>query len=45
MPKPHFNGQVEKRAEKLQQWSGRCDATYRNANEARMILSTLSEWL
>ena len=44
MPPPHFNGQLEncnEWPEKLQQWFGGCDPTYRKANEARMILSTL----
>ena len=32
--------------EKLQQWfGGEVDPTYRKANEARMILSTLPPWL
>ena len=48
MPPPHFNGQLENHdgwVEKLQQWFGGCDPTYRKANEARMILSTLPPWL
>ena len=31
--------------EKLQQWLGGCDPTYRKANEAPMILSTLPPWV
>ena len=48
MPPPHFNGGLEnydKGVEKLQQWLGVCDPTYRKANEARLILSTLPPWL
>ena len=48
MPKPHFDRQLESYdewVEKLQQWFGRCDPIYRNANEAKMILSTLPPWL
>ena len=48
MPPPHFSGQLENYdecVEKLQQWFGGCDPTYRKANEARMILTTLPPWL
>ena len=48
MPKPHFNRQLENYdewVEKLQQWLGGCDPTYRKAKEARIILSTLPPWL
>ena len=45
---PRFNGQLENYdewVERLQQWLGGCDPTYRKAKEARMILSTLPPWL
>ena len=48
MPRPYFNGQLENYhewVEKLQQWLRGCDPTYRKANEARMISSTLSRLL
>ena len=48
MPKPHFNRQLENYdewVEKLQQWLGGCDPTYRKANKARLISSTLHSWL
>ena len=44
MPKPHFDGRLENYDDwvgKLQQWFAGCDPTYRRANEAHMILSTL----
>ena len=48
IPEPHLNGQLEnfgEWVEKLQQWSGVCDPTYRKANEARRNLPTLPPWL
>ena len=48
MPPLHFNGPLENYnewVEKLQQWLGGCDPTYRKANEARMIWSSLPPWL
>ena len=48
IPKPNFHGQLEsydESVEKLQQWLGGWDPTYRKANEACMILSTLPWWL
>ena len=48
IPKQHFNGQLEdydEWVEKLQQWLGGCDPTYRKANEVCMTLSTLPPWL
>ena len=45
---PHFNGQLgsyDEWVEKLHQLFGLCYVTYREANEARMILSTLPPWL
>ena len=48
MPPPQFNGQLENYdewVEKLQEWLGVCDPTYRKANEARLILSPLPPWL
>ena len=48
MPPPHFNWQLENYDEwvdNLQQWLGGSDPTYRKANKARIILSTLTPWL
>ena len=48
MPPQHFNGLLENYdewVEKLQQWLGVCDPTYRKANEARILLTTLPPWL
>ena len=48
MPPPRFNGQLQSYGqwvEKLQQWFGGGDRTYRKPNEARLILSTLAPWL
>ena len=48
MPKLQFNRQpksYDEWVEKLQQWFGGCDPIYRKANEAKMILVTLSPWL
>ena len=48
MPEPDLNGQLETYdacVERRQQWLEGGDPTYRNANEARMILSTLPPWL
>ena len=48
LPPPHFNGQLKNYdtwVQKLQQWLGGGDPTYRTAKEERMTLSTLAPWL
>ena len=48
MPRPHFDRRLQSYdewVEKLQQWLEGCDPTYRKANEAGLILSTLPPWL
>ena len=48
MPPPHFNGQLQNYdewVENLQQWLRGFDLTHRQANGARLMLSTLPPWL